>query len=255
MKKLIVSFILVALMITLGACEEGTNDDNLTPEVFDINDLQVCITDIETADNESGCEVNYRNQLFMDFASQYLDTFDYPTPLLTNVMFNYAKDGSNEPFFQFNLNFENIPTTQATADYDTFRLAFEEMRQELDDLATAQIFVTFSYQFENDELSIAFGEIETRSSRTIVENVDNSMTTMIDDYDDYVVSMSTDTDYEVVVFKLVTDENIVTITMYPGEGEYQTVVSELVTSPSMSVAEIETLLEAVMAQTTLTEMS
>ena len=255
MKKLIILIFLLTMTFTLSACEGGTNEENQPPAAFDINDLQTCITDIETTDDASACEVNYRNQLFKDFASQYFETFDYPNPVLTNVMFAYAEDASNNPFFSFNLNLEEIPAVQSTADYNTFRLAFEELYSDLSDLITVDHHITYYYEFENDEMSIGFGDIEGQSSRTTIENADNSMTDMIGDYDDFVVSMSSNTEYEVVVFKLITTENIVTITMWPVDGTYQTVISELVTTPSMTTTDIQTLLDNVMVQTTLTELS
>lgn len=255
MKKVIILIFLLTMTFTLSACEGGTNNDNPTPTAFDINDLQTCITDIETADDETACEINYRNQLFKDFASQYFDTFSYPNPVLSNVMFAYAKDASDNPFFSFNLNLEGIPTIQETADYDTFRLAYEELHADLAALLTIDHTITYNYEFENDEMSIGFGQIEEQSSRTTIENVDNTMTNMIEDYDDYVISMSSNTNYGVVVFKLITTENIVTITMYPDDGTYQTVISELVDSPALTTAEIQTLIDNVMIQTTLTQLS
>lgn len=255
MKKIILLFLLT-LTLTLSACDNtGVNPDNQDPEPFDINDLQTCITNIETADDESACEVNYRNDLFKDFVSEYFDTFDYPSPLLTNVQFAYATDAEDSDFFNFNLNIENIPTTQPTADYDTFRLAFENLYDDLAALITVEHYITINYKFENEEMSIAFGDIEELSSRTIIENVDNTMTDLIADYDDFVVSMASNTEWGVVVFKLISTENIVTITMYPDTSEYQTVISETGSSQTLTIAEIQTLIDNVMSQTTLTEMS
>lgn len=155
MKKTMIFFAILSVLVLLVACEESTQQDYVDFEEYDTTDLSNCMGQMLDDDEETICTQEDGEALLLAYATHFAQYID---PQVENISVHlfYNQMTGIEMFVQY----DDVPTSMSYNEIDTMNKIVEEINTDIENIFINDLNLVLSFRpniiFRGEEISGIF---------------------------------------------------------------------------------------------------